>query len=279
MGSANKAFYGVGRALYREVKEGFVDVTVEAEDAVSVSFSFSVEDKAGSALIPIKGSGYFKGRVPWTDTGRALLNSVPGNEDPHVLWNAPDILAPTGGVTPPKFRIVATTGAGTVPSAWECRIMVGSNVVTSAKFGTTGSHLHWDVDLTDLIVPGTGFYFMVDYYIPLFWSRWAWSANLVMGISPPVIEYPTEGASIFKDTPISGRGTPGATVRLFEGGSGAVEYARTEVSKYGFWSATPREGGFPLGNLPMQAIQNIGNYGSYWSDVVNYIVIRDPGVP
>lgn len=275
-GSANKAFYEVGGTLYGEVKEGFVDVTVEAEDEVSVSFSFSTEDKAEAPLIRITGSGSFKGRVPWTDNGRVFSNIVYGVDDPHILWDAPRFYTPKPGVVKSKIYMQVIAD-GKRPTEWEYRIMVGSNIVASKKVAAPPEynyHLGEWLDLTNLVVPGTGFYIMADYYVWPVWSRWAYSGDLVFGFDPPDILHPANGSTITPKTEIHGAGVSGATVRLFESGSGAVEYGRGVVDIHGGWKVTPAIG-FPIKYFPLIAIQNIGGGSSGWSKSVNYNVVRE----
>lgn len=274
--SANKAFYKVGGALYGEVKEGVVDVTVEAEDAVSVSFNFTIEGKAGAPLIRITGSGSFKGRVPWMDNGRVFSNIVYGVDDPHILWGAPRFYTPKPGVVKSKIYMQVIAD-GKRPTEWEYRIMVGSNIVASKKLDANPNHNYhlaeW-LDLTNLIVPGTGFYIMADYYVWPVWSRWAYSGDLVFGFDPPDILHPANGSTVTPKTEIHGAGVSGATVRLFEAGSGAVEHGRGVVDIHGGWKITPTIG-FPIKYFPLTAIQSIGGGSSGWSKSVNYNVVRE----
>lgn len=274
--SANKAFYEVGGALYGEVKEGFVDVTVEADDAVSISFDFSIEEKVGAALIRIKGSGNFKGRVPWTDNGRALSSGVCGVDDPHVMLDPPpEVRSPKGGEVEPVFTVYAIASRNGVHQ-WESRVMVGANVVKADKFPPAPDfrgYLIYGENLTNLIPPGTGFYIMARYNFSPFssgWSQWGRSADLEMIIKPCEILLPAANSTISPFALISGKGNPKAVVELYESDFGVVLYGTAVVGDDGNWQATPDKGLRP-GPFRLIALQRI-NGVSRWSKDVGYTV-------
>lgn len=261
-GSAAKVFYEVGGRLYGEVEEGFVKVTVTKPETVVIEFDVSVKESAGETTIRLIGSGTFKGRVPWANRHRELLSVVQGGA---TLWfEGPDITRPKPGVVSPGFRIVGRTGIAN-PDDWELQIIIGSTVVLR-NTGQSGREFSYDVP-ANLIPPNTKFYFRLDYYILPFWSKWTYSGDLVMGMSPPEILFPKKDSALSPRSRIFGNGALGATVRLYESGSGAILYGTATVGVGGSWECIP-DLDLPTKYFPLTVDQILNGVVSGYSDTV-----------
>jgi len=265
-GSLAKAFYEVGGRLFGEVEEGFIKVTVTKPETVRIEFEISVKESAGDTTIRLVGSGTFKGRAPWAGKHRAFLNIARGGAP---LWfEGPDITMPTPGVVSPGFQIVGRTGIAN-PDEWELKILIGSTVVLQYK-GQSGREFSYDVPAS-LMGAGTGFYFMLDYYIWPFWSKWTYSGDLVMGVGAPKIVQPTEGSTAISKPLVRGTGYFGAEVRLYEAGSGAILYGTATVDSLGHWKTIPVIP-FPARYFSLTANQTTSGMQSGWADTVSFTV-------
>ncbi|MVV48515.1 hypothetical protein EJA72_09710 [Pseudomonas sp. PB120] len=261
-GSLAKAFYEVGGRLYGEVEEGVIKVTVNKPETVIIAFEILVKESASETRIKITGSGTFKGRSPWASKHRGFLTIARGNAP---LWfEGPDIIKPKPGVVSPGFQIVGRTGIAN-PDDWELKILIGSTVILQNK-GQSGREFSYDVP-ANLIPAGTGFYFMLDYYIWPAWSKWTYSGDLVMGMAAPDIIFPKNDSSLSPRSKISGRGTPGATVRLYEAGSGAILYGSATVGVDGNWECVP-DVALPTKYFPLTADQVLNSLASGYSTPV-----------
>lgn len=271
-GSAAKVFYEVGGRLYGEVEEGFIKVTVTKPETVVIEFDVSVKESAGETTIRLIGSGTFKGRVPWANRHRELLNVVQGGAP--LLFEGPDIVKPKPGEVSPGFEIVGRTDTVGVPSDWELQIIIGSTVVLQ-NTGQSGREFSYDVP-ANLIPLNTKFYFRLDYYIWPIWSKWTYSGDLVMGLGSPEILHPFDNDVVATDKPqVSGRGYPGATVQLVQAGSGAVVYGTSTVNQRGEWGTTLTVS-VPYFPFQLQAMQTLNSMNSGWSNVVTIHQLRKP---
>lgn len=262
-GSVAKAFYAVEGRLYGEVEEGSIEVTVTKPETVVIAFDISIKESFGDKIIRLAGSGAFKGRAPWTNRHRELLNIAQGAAP---LWfEGPDIIQPKPGVVPRGFQILGRTGIAN-PDDWELEILIGSTVVHRNR-GQSGREFSYYVP-ADLIPQGTGFYFRLDYYIYPFWSRWTYSGDLVMANTPsPKILKPVDN-EIFPITnpEVSGSGEPGFNLILQTADHSRV-VGQTTVGQDGVWRAT-------LGNVSsfpvaITAKQTLRQLASGWSEIVN----------
>ena len=187
----------------------------------------------------------------------------------EVLWNSPDITDPTTTNVLPGFHIRAVTGGGTVPTEWNLQIFQNGYMIKDEKQGHAAG-LFYTVP-RDLIAVGN-FWFRVDYYIFPLWSRWEDSGNKIMGLDKPVITNPTNGMVVSRFPRVSGTGRPGATVRVYEAGSGAIVHATATVGSNGQWDTNVTQ---PLrvGSFGLTANQTVGNISSDWSTTVQVTVI------
>lgn len=277
-GSANKAFFEVDGALNGEVKEGVVDVTVDAEDAVSISFDFSIEDKDGVALIRIKGSGNFKGKVSWTDNGRALSNVIlrdrylgsmspspwARSDDLTMYLKTCEILFPAANTTISPFQLFSGKGQ---PGA--LLSLVRSFVNGSSLYGTTSVDGNGDWEMT----PGRA--------LPIESVRMrvlheGCASEIVEyavdPVGPLVITMPKEGDPFYYKNSLRGTGVPGARVELHKHGDGNTVYGFADVGNDRAWVA-PLSIDLPLGAFTMTARQTLHGENSGWAHPVNFQVV------
>lgn len=262
-GSAAKAFYEVGGRLYGEVEVGYIKVIVDKPETVIIEFDISVKESTGETTIRVTGSGNFKGRVPWANRHRELLNIAQGGAP---LWfEGPDIVRPKPGTVSPGFQILGRTGIAN-PDDWELEILIGPTVVHRNK-GQSGREFSYDVP-ANLIPQATWFYFRLDYYIVPLWSKWTYSGDLVMADTPaPKILTPADNAVVPIINPeVSGTGEPGFNLVLqTEDHSRTV--GQTTVGQNGIWRVMLNNVlSFPVA---ITAKQTLRQWASGWSNIVN----------
>ncbi|WGK91346.1 hypothetical protein [Pseudomonas migulae] len=277
-GSANKAFYEVDGALNGEVKKGGVDVTVDAEDAVSISFDLWIADKAGDAVIRIKGSGNFKGRVPWTDNGRALSNVICGclspkggqvESDLTMRLDPCEILLPAANTTISPFHLFSGKAN---PGAKVNVSRLGNGAIIHGSSSADGNG-DWKIT-PDRALP-VGSIRMHARQIMNDVVSYSEEVNYTVNpLAPPVITTPKEGESLYFKGSIRGTGHPGAKVTVHKNGDAYTLYGRADVPYTGIWSA-PIE--LPLGPFTMTAKQNFDGVDSGWAVPVSFKVTGLPG--
>ncbi|WP_288100951.1 fibronectin type III domain-containing protein [Pseudomonas sp.] len=92
-------------------------------------------------------------------------------------------------------------------------------------------------------------------------------------LGPTILE-PAEGAEVNNSTPfIMGTGTPGATVRLYEGGLGTILYGTAQVQGNGIWSTRPVVD-LPDGVFPLTCDQVLNGQSSRYAKESKFLVKR-----
>lgn len=102
-------------------------------------------------------------------------------------------------------------------------------------------------------------------------SDWARTVSFTVLLKPTITD-PVEGSVVTTRKPrVSGRGCPGATVKLYQAGSGAIVYGTADVNSAGRWETTLTES---LGNgvFTLIANQTLNNVESAWSDTARFEV-------
>jgi hypothetical protein len=183
-------------------------------------------------------------------------------------WVRPDIYEPRSGTVLPGFMVKANIDV-LHPSKWQLKIMEGDKQLYFVE-ESAGQWFNHYVE-KDVIKPGSKFVVHVHYFLTLAWSQWASMTNLVMGVSKPVITEPVEGVITGSKPRVSGRGYPGATVKLCQAGSGVILYGTAVVDQNGNWETVPVVN-FPEGEFELTTSQAYNNVDSDWSDSVRFTV-------
>ncbi len=207
------------------------------------------------------------------------------DEDPQILWIAPHIFKPSKNSTvSPGFLVDAIV---TVPTAskWNAQFFYGRDMIREFR-GTPvlGTGIAFTVP-RDLIRPGAGFYFRLDYAKRVAfwdtWSDWAYSGDLKMAEAAkpvsPRIDAPQAG-SIHPPGYVEIRGTctAGARVELLSWDNSyldpAIVTGTTWISNSRVWDA---------GTKHVKARQIVGGTPSDPSAQLEFIVgaIAKPSEP
>ncbi|MHC8311200.1 hypothetical protein ACYZUC_16495 [Pseudomonas sp. GT1P32] len=185
------------------------------------------------------------------------------------LVTAPTITEPAvGEYIVPGFLIRAETNI-TPLSEWNIEIHDAKSMLLKSNYKTTSNYVRFTVS-KELIQPGAGFYFKLEYYSWPFWSKWAWSGDKVMGIDRPY--FLSGSGPVYSTTPvIKAAGFPGAIIRLYEAGSGVHVHGEGTVRADGTVDIQVTK---PLwsGNFPMTANQTKNGVTSGWANQRNFIV-------
>lgn len=193
-----------------------------------------------------------------------------GSEDPvGPMLFAPTIIKPKAGeVITPGFTIEASTPVAA--TKWNLQIFDSRGMIKDLVVDAyVGKPFSYDVP-RELIPSCEGFYFRIDYYDWPFWSKWAWSGDKVMGLDEPYFR--SASGYIPTNKPlIKAGGFPGAIVRLYEAGSGAIVHGEGEVGADGLVDIQVV---VPLrsGHFPMTANQTKNGMTSDWMPQRDFIV-------
>lgn len=109
-------------------------------------------------------------------------------------------------------------------------------------------------------------------------SRWTPDLKLTVfsGFPVPAILTPTRSSLVSTLRPqITGTGEPGATVRLYQAGSGTVLFGTAVVGIDGKWIATPTTD-FPEGRFSLTCDAFLGGNTSAYADPVTFNVLPEP---
>lgn len=123
----------------------------------------------------------------------------------------------------------------------------------------------------DAIKADSKFIIHVHYYNWPSWSQWASVDGFVMEVPKPEITEPVEGAHTGPTPRVAGRGTPGATVKLYQAGSGTVLFGTAVVDSDGNWATIPVESFFE-GAFGLTVNQTFKNMVSKYSDIRTFTV-------
>jgi len=189
-------------------------------------------------------------------------------------WVSPDIYEPKSGAILPGFMVKANIDVLN-PSKWQLKIMEGDKQLYFVEESAGQWFNHYVPE--EAVNPGSNFVVHVHYFLTLAWSQWASVSNLVMGISKPVITEPVESANTNSRPRVSGRGYPGATVKLYHAGYGTILYGEVVVEGNGTWETVPF-GNFPEGAFELTANQTYNNVDSEWADSVNIFTLSAPTI-
>ncbi|MNK74170.1 hypothetical protein D3C87_936770 [compost metagenome] len=180
------------------------------------------------------------------------------------VFGGPSITQPLPGVyLTPGFLIEARAREA---AAWRLEIYTGPTLIHS--YNQARGPFSYQVP-SNLIAPGTKFYFRIDYAEWPTRSAWAWSGDKVMGLEKPIIHPPSQ---VSTDKPlVFGRGYPGATIKLYEAGYGGVVHGSGVVDNNGEWRVQVTEKLRP-GEFPMTANQTLNDAVSDWAQTATFVV-------
>ena len=192
-----------------------------------------------------------------------------------LLLPKPNLTSPSRYSTVgPGFLIEANAPWPSVVTKWNLDIVIGGigHRFSPSFTPTPFSHMWFRVPV-DLIPPGP-FWFQMEYQ-SVAYSGWTTSGDMTMLVPPPII---TNSGFVSTTTPeVRGTGVAGATVKLYQAGSGAFLYGTAQVDSNNQWKTTLTR---PLDANPfnMTAHQTLIDQTSGWAQTAVFVVLRHPAI-